>query len=94
MVNYGMDSARLSMVVVVVYLLSRVQLLQPHELQPIRLLCPWDFPGKHTGASTLPFSKGSSEPEIEPGSPASQVDTLPTEPPQNPKVIYVYEKQM
>ena len=24
-------------------------LLQPHGLQPTRLLCPWDFPGKHTG---------------------------------------------
>ena len=23
--------------------------LQPHGLQPIRLLCPWDFPGKSTG---------------------------------------------
>ena len=25
--------------------------LQPHELQPTRLLCPWDFLGKNTGAS-------------------------------------------
>ena len=23
--------------------------LQLHGLQPARLLCPWDFPGKHTG---------------------------------------------
>ena len=23
--------------------------VQPHGLQPIRLLCPWDFPGKSTG---------------------------------------------
>ena len=23
--------------------------LQPHELQPARLLCPWDSPGKNTG---------------------------------------------
>ena len=23
--------------------------LQPHGLSPIRLLCPWDFPGKNTG---------------------------------------------
>ena len=22
---------------------------QPHGLQPTRLLCPWDFPGKNTG---------------------------------------------
>ena len=32
-----------------VYLLSRVQLLQVRGLQPARLLCPWDFPGKNTG---------------------------------------------
>ena len=29
--------------------LSRVRLLQPHGLQPTRLLSPWDFPGKSTG---------------------------------------------
>ena len=23
--------------------------LRPHGLQPTRLLCPWDFPGKYTG---------------------------------------------
>ena len=23
--------------------------LRPHELQPARLLCPWDFPGKNIG---------------------------------------------
>ena len=23
--------------------------LQPHGLQPTRILCPWDFPGKDTG---------------------------------------------
>ena len=27
----------------------RPVLLQPHELQPTRLLCPWDFPGKNSG---------------------------------------------
>ena len=25
--------------------------LQPHGLQPTRILCPWDFPGKTTGVS-------------------------------------------
>ena len=34
---------------VVVYLLSRVQLLQRHGLEPARLLCSWDSPGKNTG---------------------------------------------
>ena len=32
-----------------VKLLSRVQLLATHGLQPSKLLCPWDFPGKSTG---------------------------------------------
>ena len=30
-------------------LLSRVRLLVTHGLQPTRLLCPWEFPGKSTG---------------------------------------------
>ena len=29
--------------------LSHVWLLQCHGLYPVRLLCPWDFPGKKTG---------------------------------------------
>ena len=32
--------------------------LRPHGLQPTRLLCPWDFPGKSTQIKkkeTLPF---------------------------------------
>ena len=29
--------------------LSHVRLLQPHGLQPARLLCPWDSPGKNIG---------------------------------------------
>ena len=29
--------------------LSRVRLLATQGLQPTRLLCPWDFPGKSTG---------------------------------------------
>ena len=28
--------------------------LRPHGLQPARLLCPWDSPGKQTGWSRLP----------------------------------------
>ena len=34
---------------VVVWLLSCVQLLVTHGLQPSGFLCPWDFPGKNTG---------------------------------------------
>ena len=36
---------------------------RPHGLQPTRLLCPWDFPGKDTLEwVSIPFSKGSSQP--------------------------------
>ena len=30
---------------------------QPHGLQPTRLLCPWDFPGKSTGVGYHPPKK-------------------------------------
>ena len=33
----------------VVWSLRCVRPLKPHGLQPPRLLCPWDFPGKNTG---------------------------------------------
>ena len=32
-----------------ILVLSRSDSLQPFELQPSRLLCSWDFPGKNTG---------------------------------------------
>ena len=47
-------------------MLSHVQLLQPHGLQPTRLLCPWNFPGANTGVSgkwgAMSHSRGSSKP--------------------------------
>ena len=30
---------------------------QPHGLQPTRLLCPWDFPGRSPGVGAVAFSK-------------------------------------
>ena len=35
----------------------------------------------------LPFSRGSSQPRIKPGSPASQADSLPSEPPGKPFTV-------
>ena len=38
---------------------------RPHGLQPTRLLCPWDFPGKSTGVGCyfsiykIPFAQGN-----------------------------------
>ena len=34
--------------------------LQPPGLQPTRILCPQNFPGKSTGGVAIPFSRGSS----------------------------------
>ena len=52
-------------------------LLLSRGLQPTRLLCPWDFPGKNTGVG-LPFpSPGDlANPGIKPSSLALQVDSL------------------
>ena len=41
--------------------------LQPHRLQPKRLLCPWDSPGKNTGVGChflLQCMKVKSESEV------------------------------
>ena len=32
--------------------------LRPHGLQPARLLCPWDSPGKHTGVGCHSLLQG------------------------------------
>ena len=32
--------------------------LQPHGLEPSKLLCPWNSPGKNTGLSNLSFFQG------------------------------------
>ena len=32
--------------------------LQPHSLQPARLLCPWEFPSKHTGVGCYLLLQG------------------------------------
>ena len=37
-------------------------LLQLHGLEPARLLCPWDFPGKNMEWVAISFSKWSSWP--------------------------------
>ena len=34
--------------------------VQPYRLQPTRLLCPWDSPGKSIGVVAMPFFRGSS----------------------------------
>ena len=52
--------------------------LRPHGLEPTKLLCPWDFPGKNTGVGQHFLLQGSiPNPGIEPASPAWQADSLP-----------------
>ena len=67
-------------------LVQSLRLLQPHGLQPTRLLCPWDFPGKNTDLSGLPFPypRNLPNPEVELRPPALQADSLPTELPRKP----------
>ena len=49
-----------------------LQSLQPHRLQPTRLLRPWDFPGKNTALGGCALLHGDlSDPGIEPRTPAS-----------------------
>ena len=48
--------------------------LLPHGLEPTRLLCPWNFPGKNTGVGLpLPTSGDLPNPGIKPTSLASPV---------------------
>ena len=51
--------------------------LRTQGLQPARLLCPWDSPGKNTGVDSHSFLQGDlPDPGIEPASPALQEDSL------------------
>ena len=52
-----------------------------HGLQPARLLCPWDSPGKNTGVGGHALLQGIfPTPGTEPGSPALPADCLSSAP--------------
>ena len=60
--------------------------LQPHGLEPTRLLCSWDSPGKNTAVCCHFLLQGNlPNPGTEPRSPALQAASLPTEPPGKKK---------
>ena len=60
--------------------------LQPHGLQPIRLLCPWGFSSlEYWSGLPFPFPRDLPNPVIEPRSPALQEDSLPSEAPGKAK---------
>ena len=62
--------------------------LQPHGLQPSRLLCPWDFPGKNTGVGCHFLLQGTV---LTQGSNLCflhwQAGSFPSEPPKKP-ILY------
>ena len=59
--------------------------LQPHGLQPVRLLCPQNSPGKNKwNGQPLPSPGDLPNPGIKPGSPALPVDSSLSESPRNP----------
>ena len=50
-------------------------------MKPVRLFCPWDFPGKNTGVGCHFLLQGHlPDPGTEPASPALQADSLLSEP--------------
>ena len=59
--------------------------LQPHGLQPTRLLCPWDSIGKNTGVGChFLLPRNLPDPGIESVSPALAGRLFTTEPPGKP----------
>ena len=73
----------------------KVLVAQSNSLQPLglwltRLLCPWDSSGKNTGVGCHSLPQGTflirdlPDPGMEPGSPALQADSSPSEPPGKP----------
>ena len=67
--------------------------LQPHGLQPSRLLCPWEFSRQEYWSGLLCPPPGDlPNPGTEPRSPTLQVDSLPSEPPGKPDEILFRHK--
>ena len=58
--------------------------LQPQGLQPSRLLCPWESPGKSTEEGCHFVLQGIPDPGVELRSLSLQTDSLPSEPPGKP----------
>ena len=61
-----------------------------YGLQPTRLLCPWDSPGKNPGVGCHALLQGTFPRGIKPRSPTLQADSLPSElsgKPKNPGVV-------
>ena len=75
-------AAEKMVVVAVVHVCSALSdSLRPHGLQPARLLCPRDSPGKSTGVGCVPSSRGSSQSRDR----SQQTDSSLSEPPGKSK---------
>ena len=57
----------------------KVKVAQSDSLRPHEPYSPWNSLGQNTGVGSLSLLQGSSNPGIEPGCPAMQADSLPTE---------------
>ena len=68
--------------------------LQPHGLQPTRLLCPWNFPGKNMRGLLFPFPGHLPDSGMDPESPALAAGVLKTEPPGKPSVALEEESNI
>ena len=66
--------------------------LWPHGLQPTRLLCPQDFPGKNTGVGCHCSSSKSSQPRDQTHVFGLAGRFFTTEPPGKPCSLFVCEK--
>ena len=69
--------------------------LQPHGLQPARLLYPWNSAGRNTGVGSRTLLQGipsrkpyPSDPGNEPRYPTWQADSLQSEPQGKPHTEY------
>ena len=64
--------------------LSHVRLFVTPRTIACQVLCPWNSPGKGTGAGCMPFSRDPPDTRVKPRSPALQADCLPSEPSGKP----------
>ena len=60
-----------------------------HGLLPLRLLCPWDSPGKTTGVGCHALLQGIFPIQGSNPGPTLQVDSLQTEPPGKPNRVAI-----
>ena len=71
-------------------LFSHCSMSDLHGLQPTRLLCPWDFPGKNTGVGCCFLLQGIFSPRNQMPSLALAGIVFTTKPPGKPNITYQF----